>query len=284
MQSKQAAAIFQALAFLGTVGALLASAAVIAGATLIGEERLGRWITFGSGWIFGGRGLARKVLVAALVLVAGYSAALFGASFASHEWMLPPGEEKYFCEIDCHLAYSVVNVEKTKTFGARGSVIPAQGEFYVVTVRTRFDEKTISPHRGNSPLEPSPRVVAIVDEQGRHYNISAEGQQALDAAQRSGTPLTTPLRPGESYTTKLVFDLPSGARNPRLLIESPTNPKWLGRVLIGDEDSLFHKKVFLRLATGWFPRRYGSRTRGAAWPRAIAKAFFSTRVAAVVSA
>lgn len=247
MQFKQMAAIFEVLAFLGTAGAILASAAVIAGTMLIGEERLGRWTTFASGWIFRGRGLARKVLVAALVLVAGYSAALFGASFASHEWTLGPGEEKYFCEIDCHLAYSVVNVERTKTFGARGNVIPAQGQFYVVTVRTRFDEKTISPHRGNAPLEPSPRVVTIVDDQGRQYAPSAEGQQALDAAQQSGTPLTTPLRPGESYTTRLVFDLPSGARNPRLLVESPTNPKWLGRVLIGDEDSLFHKKVFLRL-------------------------------------
>lgn len=248
MQFKQMTEIFQVLAFLGTVGALAASAAVIVAAKLIGEDRLARWVSFGSGWLFGGHGLAGKVLVAALVLVAGYSTVLFGASFASHEWTLGPGEEKYFCEIDCHLAYSVVGVEKTKTLASQGKQTAALGDFYVVTVRTRFDEKTISPHRGNGPLEPSPRVVTIADDQGLQYSISAEAQRELDAAQQSGTPLTTSLRPGESYTTRLVFDLPSDARNPRLLISSPTDPPWFGHILIGDEESFFHKKVFMRLA------------------------------------
>lgn len=248
MQFKQMAEIFQVLAFLGTIAALAASAAVIVAAKSIREDRLARWVSFGSGWLFGGRGLARKVLVAVLVLAAGYSTVLFGASFASHEWTLGPGQEKYFCEIDCHLAYSVVGIEKMKILASAGSPIAAQGDFYVVTVRARFDEATISPHRGNGPLEPSPRVVTIADDQGRQYNISAEAQHALDAAQQSGTPLTTPLRPGESYVTRLVFDLPSDARNPRLLISSPTVPPWFGRILIGDEQSFFHKKVFLRLA------------------------------------
>jgi hypothetical protein len=33
----------------------------------------------------------------------------------------------------------------------------------------------------------------------------------------------------------------------RLLIESPTQPGWIGKVLIGDENSVFHKHVFLAL-------------------------------------
>jgi hypothetical protein len=60
-------------------------------------------------------------------------------------------------------------------------------------------------------------------------------------------PLTKALRPGESYVTSLVFDLPSGVSGLKLLVASPTNPGWIGRVLIGDEASILHKKVYLRL-------------------------------------
>lgn len=248
MQAKQMEAMLEVLAVLGTVAGLVASAAVIGGTKLIGEERLARSVTFVSGWLFGGWGLARKVAIAALALLAAYSTALLATSFASHDWTLAPGEQKYFCEVDCHLAYSVTNVEKAKSLNAGGNTINAQGTFYVVTVRTWFDERTISPHRGDAPLEPSPKALTVVDDQGRQFAISSEGQRALDAARRSGTPITTPLRPGESYAARFAFDVPSEARNPRLLILSPSMPTWFGRIAIGDEESFFHKKVFMRLA------------------------------------
>jgi hypothetical protein len=247
MQFKQMAAIFEVLAFLGTAGALAAAGVAVAGLYAVGEERLARSVPLISGWLFGGRGLARKVLAAAAILAAGYAVVLFGASVLSHEWTLAPGEEKYFCEIDCHLAYSVADTATAKTLGSGAGQVTAQGIFYIVNVRTRFDEKTISPHRGDAPLDPSPRVVTLVDDQGLRYGVSAAAQATLAAADGAGTPLTQPLRPGESYTTRLVFELPAGTQNPRLLIESPAEPGWLGRVLIGDEGSLFHKKVFLRL-------------------------------------
>ncbi|HEV3252825.1 MAG TPA: hypothetical protein VG033_00350 [Candidatus Acidoferrales bacterium] len=247
MQFKQLAAIFEILAFLGTLGALAAAGVAFAGIYAVGEERLARSVPIISGWLFGGRGLARKAFATAAILIAGYAMVLFGASVLSNELTLAPGEEKYFCEIDCHLAYSVADTATAKTVGSGAGQVTAQGMFYIVNVRTRFDENTISPHRGNAPLDPSPRLVTLVDEEGQRYVVSADAEAALTAAHGAGTPLTQPLRPGESYTTRLVFDLPPGTRNPRLLIESPVEPDWLGRVLIGDEGSLFHKKVFLRL-------------------------------------
>ena len=36
-----------------------------------------------------------------------YFGLLLGFSLGSREVILAPGQEKYFCEIDCHLAYSV---------------------------------------------------------------------------------------------------------------------------------------------------------------------------------
>jgi Domain of unknown function (DUF4352) len=249
MATKQLMAVFGALAFLGAFAVLAATVAAIVVAKLIGEERLSRWTANTSSWIFSGWGLARKLKLVGLVLLAGYWIVLLTASATSHEWSLAPGEEKYFCEIDCHLAYSVVGVEETKTI-AGANQQRASGTFYVVTVRTRFDENTISPHRGNGPLTPSPRDVKLVDDQGREYAISSDAQSALENSLSSrSTPMTEPLRPGESYETPLVFDVPAGAAGLRLLITSPTEPLWLDRVLIGDEGSILHKKVYLRLAS-----------------------------------
>jgi hypothetical protein len=252
MEMKQAFVLFGMLSFLGTVCVIVGTAVVVICARVIGEDRLARYFSVGSGWLFGGRGLAWKIMMAALVIVFGYSATLFGASLVSQELTLPPGNEKYFCEVDCHLAYSVTGMQTASVIdGGQVSPLRVQGSFVIVSVRTRFDENTISRHRGNGPLVPSPRETTLVDEAGHSYPISQNGQQALSDSGKAGLKMTQALRPGESYISKLAFDVPRDARNLRLLIASPTEPRWIGSVLIGDEDSVLHKKVFLALpATG----------------------------------
>jgi hypothetical protein len=250
METRQFLAIFGALAFLGTFALAFVTGAAFLLVKIAGEERLSRWTGAASGWIFGGLGLARKLLLLLILLVAGYGATLVGASTVSENYDLAPGQEKYFCEIDCHIAYSVLGVEKTKILSAVADQKTASGTFYVVDLRTRFDEHTISPARGDAPLQPSPRTVTLLDDRGREYSISESGQQALEnSLARRWIPMTCPLRPGESYTTQLVFDLPADAHGLRLLIESPSNPGWVGRVVIGDEDSILHKKVYLQLGS-----------------------------------
>jgi hypothetical protein len=165
-------------------------------------------------------------------------------SFASREKALARGEEKHFCEIDCHLAYTVTDVLRTKTIGTSPGLAMANGLFYVVTVRTRFDEKTISPKRGDSPLKPNSRVVTVLDARGRSYNPSPEAARALAPAQQGSTPIQTPLRPGESYSTTFVFDLPENIENPSLLINEG---ELVTRFVIGHENSPLHKKVLFRL-------------------------------------
>jgi hypothetical protein len=238
MELKQLTAIFGILAFLGTFAAVALSAAAIVMLRIAGEDRIASWTVNASTWFLGGRGLAQKIALVVMVLLVGYASVLLGASAASREQTLAGDQEKYFCEIDCHLAYSVVDIERAKIQASGATEKTADGILCTVSVRTRFDEKTISAHRGDSPLTPSPRAVSIVDDRGRIYPSSDESQQAS---------LAKPLRPGESYITKLVFNLPSDAQDLRLLITSPTEPGWLGRVIIGDEDSIFHKKIYLRL-------------------------------------
>lgn len=149
-----------------------------------------------------------------------YGGVLLLAALMSSDRVLGLGDEKHICEVDCHLAYSVAGVA-------------IRGTRYIVTVKVRFDEATISSHRGMSPLTPNSRYVAVVDGRGRRYEAPSDG-------------LRRQLVPGESYTTDLIFDLPSSAHDLRLMlasgdIETP--------FLIGHENSFFHGKTTFRLQT-----------------------------------
>lgn len=190
------------------------------------------------------RGRAKVVLVVMLIIAGAYLAAVFIFAFKSHETVLARGEEKHFCEIDCHLAYSLLNTRQSKIVGNPPAQSIAQGLYTIVTIKTRFDETTIGPTRGNGLLHPNSRVLTLVDEQGNKYRPSIDGQRALDAAQSSGTALTAPLRPGESYTTDVVFDLPPDVKPLTLLVNEG---EWITRFVVGHENSPLHKKTKFQL-------------------------------------
>jgi hypothetical protein len=178
---------------------------------------------------------------AALTVAAGYFLLLSGVSFASREEILPPGGWKYFCEIDCHIAYSLAGAQTAAALGPEMQQVSAHGKFVIVRIKTWFDEHSISAHRGNGPLTPNRRLVVLVDDMGRTFDPSTEGQVALARLGGASTPLTQALRPGESYLTDFVFDVPWDARGLRLLI---TENDAETRLVIGHENSLLHKKIY----------------------------------------
>lgn len=195
--------------------------------------------------VFKKRAAVRKIALVAITAVGGaYLAAVLLFSILSNERRLSRGQEKYFCEIDCHLAYSVKDVRETKTLGEAPNQISAAGVLHVVTIQTRFDKNTVGPNRGNAPLHPNPRVISLIDESGNRYFPLSEGQRVLDASGATGSPITTPLRPGESYTTTLVFDLPADAQTPTLMIQEAD---LVTHLLIGHENSPLHKKTKFQL-------------------------------------
>jgi hypothetical protein len=189
------------------------------------------------------QGRAKVVIVAMLLVVGAYLGALLVLSVVSSEKVLARGEEKHFCEIDCHLAYSIVNTRQSQTLGNAPNQSTARGIYMVITIKTRFDETTIASRRGNGQLYPNSRVLTLFDEHGNKYSPSTEGQRALDAS-NSGSPLTTPLRPGESYTTAIAFDLPADVKTATLLINEG---EWNTYFLIGHENSPLHKKTRFQL-------------------------------------
>ena len=217
------AAPLGAFALLGT-GLLLLTAGLTLGYSIVMKKRR-----------------LKKVVLLTIVFVAGvYLTTMLIYSFASSEKVLARGEEKHFCEIDCHLAYSVADVHETKILGEGPDQLTAGGMFRVVTVKTRFDENTISRNRGDRLLYPNSRVVSISGENGTQYFPSATAQSVLEKSQTAGTPLTVPLRPSEKYSTTLVFDLPADIKNPTLLIHEG---EALTHFVIGHENSFLHKKT-----------------------------------------
>jgi hypothetical protein len=211
-----------ALCFLGTLGltALLAVATVVL--------------------FFSRRAWARYTALAIFVLLAGYGLLLGFFSWASHDRTVARGDEKYFCALDCHIGYSIQNVERMKMIGGA----TASGVFYVVTVRSHFDERTIAPWRGNGALVPDPPTLELVDGSGREYPVSAEGRKAWEAAHARAHLLVDPLRPGESYETTWVFEAPADAPSLRLFAGWHGFPSYL---LIGDESGARHGKTYFAL-------------------------------------
>jgi hypothetical protein len=197
-------------------------------------------LAFGYSVIMKKPALTKFALLTIAVVAGLYLAVLLIFSFASGEQVLARGAEKHFCEIDCHLAYSIIEVRDTKTLGDAPNQVTATGTFRLVTIKTRFDETTIGRNRGDSLLYPNSRVVTISDENGKEYFPSATAQSVLEKTQTAGTAMTIPLRPGETYSTTLAFDLPAGIKNPTLWIREG---ELLTRFVIGHENSFLHKKT-----------------------------------------
>ena len=198
-----------ALALLGTAFLIFVAAIVLIQSLVVRKLRRAKFVTF-----------------AMIAVVAFYGSGVVAFSFASHNNLLARGQEKHFCELDCHLAYSIVNVAPAASLAGENAVM--------VTIKTRFDETTISRSRGNGLLYPNPRALTLYDDRGNFY-----APQSL-----SGTPLTMPLRPGESYTTEVVFTLPSGVKPARLLLNESD---WITHLVMGHENSPFHQKTEFQL-------------------------------------
>jgi hypothetical protein len=163
-----------------------------------------------------------------------YVCLLYGFAWKSKEKTLARGVEKYFCELDCHLAYSVQGVEKLSTWKAEGSSAPIE-RVWDVALRTRFDETTISPRRPkDATLTPNPRAIELVSSDGRVFSLI--GTQ--------GAGLMQPLQPGESYVTHLLFQVPPEVKAPRLLLREQM---WVSHVGIGSENSPGHRKTYFAL-------------------------------------
>lgn len=163
---------------------------------------------------------AKVAAMAGATLVVIYSGFLVGAAAAGPHHTLGLGEEKYICELDCHLSYSVVAVQR-------------EGRQVRIRLNVRFDETTTSTRRPKDlALAPGPRSVQLRDRRGARHRPVNLGD------------LYRALLPGEAYETELVFDVDPAAAGLILYIADADPVKW---ALIGSENNPLRRPVGFRL-------------------------------------
>lgn len=177
--------------------------------------------------------LSKFVLGAASIWLVFYTTTLLGVSLASREKTLRLNEAKAFCGfyIDCHLHASVSEVRTTKQIGDR----TAEGVFYIVKVKISSDARRAAIGLHDPQFE-------VVDEQRRTF---APLEDSTVLSDRFGQKVPA----GGSFENEIVFDLPTDAKNPRLdIAEGIGIDKIIESVLIGDEDSILHRRNYFELA------------------------------------
>lgn len=164
-----------------------------------------------------------------------YVIIFFASSIFSEEKTLSLNEPKEFCGfyLDCHMHAAVTDVRKTKTIGDK----TANGEFYIVKVKVFSDAK-------QAKLGLLTVDAKVIDNQKREFSRDATAEANLGEQ----PPFDKQISPVESFEKEIVFDLPADAQNPRLDIrEGYRIDHALEAILVGDEDSLLHKRNYFKL-------------------------------------
>jgi len=198
-------------------------------------------------WVLLRRNERRQVRQVALALagwVATYLALVLVVSGRSRETILPLGQVKRFCGfyLDCHLGVRVFGVEQAQSVGSGDGLREARGTFYVVTVLVESNavRATLRLH--------APDARVITD------GVSTYPRDAAaEAALARDTSLSDPVEAGDQHPVTMVFDVPRDATNPRLLVTEGRGlwpHRLLELILVGDDDSMFHRKTVLALTSG----------------------------------
>jgi uncharacterized protein DUF4352 len=120
--------------------------------------------------------------------------------------------------------YTVVGVSKAHALGNDDHRVVARGLFYVATIEVANQALRVS-YRWD------PSIVYVTDAAGRKYQVSLDGQRALDAAK----PTDLIVEPGSATRFQVAFDLPSGVARPELAFSNG--------ILMGD---VFNGAAYMR--------------------------------------
>ena len=206
------------LLMLMTIGGLIVAAVLFVIALYTGKAWLAKFV-------FGG----------VAVWFVFYFAMLLGVSLFSKEKTLSLNEPKAFCGfyLDCHMHTAVKSVRTARTIGNR----TAKGEFHIVTVEVFSD--AVRATLGLITVD-----AHVVDAGNRTYTRDMDAETQL-APQPE---FEKQIGPEESFEKEIVFDLPVNVKEPRLDIrEGYGIDHAIEAFLIGDEDSIFHKRTYFKL-------------------------------------
>jgi hypothetical protein len=175
--------------------------------------------------------LLKRLGLGVLIYASLYSLLLIGVALLSPQQVLAMHQLRCFDD----WCASVERVERQSAVGE----VKAQGTFYLVTIQVTSRAKRVSQREQIA-------AIYLLDGHRIRYDLSAEGQQALDAAGRGGKPLDSLVEAGGTFTYTAVFDLPSTATQPGLVINHDAFP---GVIIIADDQSFLHKPTIVQLVS-----------------------------------
>lgn len=178
---------------------------------------------------FAGAGRYLKVLA---IVLGVYFTLLLAVSLLSPQSVVPLREDLCFDD----WCITVDDVSFARQLGRPEAPVRPQGVFYVVTLK-------ISNRSAGRPQRETNGGVYLLDSKGRRYEPSPEGQRAYEAQHGPTPPLSVTVEWRQSVSTVRVFDVPNDAQDLGLAVVH-SGP---GLLIIGDSDSLLHKKTVYKL-------------------------------------
>ena len=186
---------------------------------------------------------AARVFAATLAVWLVYLASGAAVALLTPQRSIPLGQDRCFDE----MCFAVTNFQRVPSLASPAGLVRPNGVFLIVDVR-------ISNQSQRHPQRESGRAAELTDESNRVYQPSPPAMQALAQAQStSAGPLPDPLpgldatvQPGQSLTTRLVFDIPATAAQPAFVLTShlALNP---ARLVIADDAHFLHKPAIVPL-------------------------------------
>jgi hypothetical protein len=161
-----------------------------------------------------------------------YIAALFGFSLISKEKLLALKEEKAFCGFyfDCHLHASISEVSRRPNDDDRDA------DTYTVKLKISNDAR-------RAALRMPDPIVKVIDENGIEY-------YPVEDITISNLPFSTEIAAGGSAEEIYKFAISKYAKNLKLDVQERADiDRLIEKILIDDEDSIFHKRSFFKIET-----------------------------------
>lgn len=112
---------------------------------------------------------------------------------------------------DKNLTFTVLSVDTASTLGNQYLAKDAQGLFHIVKVKIE--------NNGKETVSFDSSMAKIVDDQGREFDRSIDGQSAQGLSDGSVDLFLQQVQPGLSVTGDLVFDLPEGIESAHLVLK-----------------------------------------------------------------
>jgi hypothetical protein len=182
---------------------------------------------------------AARVFAATLAVWLLYLAAGAAVALLTPQRIVPLGQDRCFDE----MCFAVTGFQRVPSIASPAGLVRPNGVFLIVDVR-------ISNQSQRHPQREAGRAGELVDDSNRVYQPSPAAIQALAQAQNpSADPLPgldATVQPGQSLTTRLVFDIPATATHPAFVLTShlAVNP---ARLVIADDAHFLHKPSIVPL-------------------------------------